>query len=243
MQVSAVFYLLLAIVAFLYASVGHGGASGYLALMSLFNMPPALLKPTALLLNIIISGLAFVQYYRGGHFHTRLFVPLALASVPAAFVGGLLTVSAGIYRPLLGVLLLFPVIKFMGFGSAPHRPIQPAPRAALLLCGGLIGFTSGLIGIGGGVILSPLLLLLGWAPVKTTAGISALFIWVNSLAALGGQWVQGIYFSPQMLYFVAAALPGGLLGAYVGAWQYSSGLLKKVLALVLLIASVKLIFT
>ncbi|OWY16783.1 sulfite exporter TauE/SafE family protein [Sphingobacteriales bacterium UPWRP_1] len=237
------FYLLLALTAFLYASVGHGGASGYLALMALFSLPQQVMKPTALLLNILVSGIAFLQYYRQNGFNTRLFLPLAAASVPAAFAGGLLTLHGALYRQVLGALLVFPAVKLMGWGGTPNPKTKHAPRWQLLLLGAVIGWLSGLIGIGGGVLLSPVLLLSGWANAKTTAGISALFILVNSVSAFGGQWVQGVAVTPQMAALVAAALPGGLAGAYVGANHYSSGMLKKVLAVVLIIASVKLIFS
>lgn len=243
MLVPGLFYLLLLLTAFLYASVGHGGASGYLALMALFGVPNEVMKPTALLLNILVSGIAFFQYYRQNGFNTRLFLPLAAASVPAAFAGGLLNLHGALYRQVLGVLMVFPAAKLMGRDVASNPKPQPAPLWQLLFWGAVIGFLSGLIGIGGGVLLSPLLLFMGWANAKTTAGISALFILVNSVSAFGGQWVQGVAVTPQIVALVATAIPGGLAGAYVGVNYYSSGMLKKALAVVLLIASVKLIFS
>ncbi|OWY25975.1 sulfite exporter TauE/SafE family protein [Sphingobacteriales bacterium UPWRP_1] len=237
------FYLLLILTAFLYASVGHGGASGYLALMALFGVPHEVMKPTALLLNILVSTIAFVQYNRGNNFNMHLFIPLAAASVPAAFAGGLLTISGALYRQILGVMLLFAAARLFFQGSRYQKAVPFPPVWQLLLSGAVIGFFSGLIGIGGGVLLSPMLLFMGWSNAKTTSGISALFILVNSVAGLGGQWAQGIAITPHMAGMVAAAIPGGMAGAYMGAKYYSPEILKKVLALVLLLASGKLILT
>src|SRR6478672_6255509 len=201
-----VFYIALFILAFLYASVGHGGASGYLALMAIYGISPDVMKPTALLLNLFVSVVSFIQFYRGGHFKMNLFWPLALGSVPFAFIGGSIHMDASIYKIILG-------------------------------------FLSGLIGIGGGIILSPILLLLGWSNMKQTAAISALFIFVNSLAGLMGQLSKGIQFNPDMYTYVAVAFVGGLCGAYLGSIKFSQNVLKYALAVVLALAAYKLLFT
>jgi uncharacterized membrane protein YfcA len=237
------FYLLLFLVAFLYASVGHGGASGYLALMAIFSIAPEVMKPTALLLNLFVSLTSFIQFYRGGYFRMKLFLPFALASVPFAFIGGLITIDASIYKQILGWLLLLPVIRFLFFNKIEVEEQKQYSLLLAILIGAVIGFLSGLIGIGGGIILSPVLLLLHWANMKQTAAISALFIFVNSLSGLAGQLTKGIHFTTDMYLYVVIAFIGGLAGAYYGSMKVKQGALKYLLATVLLIAAVKLLVT
>ncbi len=243
MDQALLFNLLLFIVAFLYASVGHGGASGYLALMALFAVAPEQMKPTALMLNLFVSLTSFVQFYRGSHFKWRIFVPLAIASVPMAFAGGLINVDSDIYKRILGGFLLIPVLRFFFLPNVPASELKPASTGLSLVVGAAIGFLSGLIGIGGGIILSPILLMLRWTDQKQTAAISALFIFVNSLSGLGGQLSSGVVFNPDMMLWVAIAFAGGLLGAWVGALRLNQQGLKYLLAFVLLLASYKLLFT
>jgi len=238
-----IFYMLLFIVAFLYASVGHGGASGYLALMAIFSISPEVMKPTALLLNLFVSLTSFIQFYRGKHFLWKIFMPLALASVPMAFVGGLIIVDGSIYKKILGILLLIPVARFLFFANTPVNDLKKSNVALSLVIGAVIGLLSGLIGIGGGIILSPILLILKWTDQKQTAAISALFIFVNSFAGLAGQMTKGIQFNQDMIWYVAIAFAGGLLGAYFGALRFKQTILKNVLAMVLLLAVYKLLFT
>lgn len=238
-----IFYLLLFIVAFLYASVGHGGASGYLALMAIFSVSPNVMKPTALLLNLFVSIIAFIQFYRGGYFKWRIFWPLALASIPMAFVGGMIHVDASIYKKILGLLLLIPIIRFLFFTNIKVDEIKKPPFYLLALIGSVIGFLSGLIGIGGGIILSPVLLLLKWTDMKQAAAISALFIFVNSFSGLAGQVTKGVTFSPDMLAYVAIAFTGGICGAYLGSLRFKQVILKNILAAVLMLATYKLLFT
>jgi len=237
------FYPLLFLVAFLYASVGHGGASGYLALMAIFTISPDVMKPTALLLNLFVSLTSFIQFYRGKHFNWKIFLPFAIASVPLAFLGGLITVDAGIYKKILGLLLLVPIFRFLFFANIQHTEIKKSNTLLSLFIGAAIGFLSGLIGIGGGIILSPVLLLLKWTDMKQTAAISALFIFVNSLAGLGGQLTKGIQFSPDMYVYVAIAFVGGICGAYFGSLKFKQKILKYMLAVVLAVAAYKLLFT
>ena len=237
------FYGLLFLVAFLYASVGHGGASGYLALMAIFSVAPEVMKPTALLLNLFVSLTSFIQFYRGKHFLWKIFLPLALASVPMAFIGGLLVVDGSVYKKLLGLLLLIPVIRFLFFSNTPASELKKSSPVLSVFIGATIGFLSGLIGIGGGIILSPVLLFLKWTDQKQTAAISALFIFVNSLSGLAGQLTKGIQFNANMVWYVAIAFTGGLLGAYFGALKFKQTILKNVLAVVLLLAAYKLLFT
>ncbi len=237
------FYILLFIVAMLYSSVGHGGASGYLALMAIYAFTPGVMKPTALILNLFVSLTSFIQFYRGEHFKWKIFLPLALASIPLAFAGGLITMEASIYKKVLGSLLFIPVVRFLFFANIPDEQLKKSNFALSILIGSLIGFLSGLIGIGGGIILSPILLLLAWTNQKQTAAISALFIFVNSLSGLAGQLTKGINVSPDMLSYVVVAFAGGLCGAYFGALKFNQNILKNTLAVVLMMAGWKLIFT
>ena len=237
------FYPLLFLVAFLYSSVGHGGASGYLALMAIFAISPDVMKPTALLLNLFVSLTSFIQFYRGKHFNWKIFLPFAIASVPMAFVGGLITLDAGIYKKILGLLLIIPIIRFLFFANLKPTEIKKSNIGLSLFIGAAIGFLSGLIGIGGGIILSPVLLLLKWTDMKQTAAISALFIFVNSLAGLAGQLTKGIQFSPDMYLYVVIAFVGGVCGAYFGSLRFKQTLLKYMLAMVLAMAAYKLLFT
>lgn len=238
-----IFYIALFVIAFLYASVGHGGASGYLALMALYGIAPEVMRPSALMLNLFVSSVSFYQFYRGGHFKLQLFWPLAIASVPMAFVGGLLHIDASLYKQVLGVLLIIAVARFFFFGKVNNTELKEPQLIPSLIIGGAIGFLSGLIGIGGGIILSPVLLLLKWSNMKQTAAISALFIFVNSVSGLMGQVYKGINFSSDMTIYVIVAFAGGLLGAYVGSLKLKAAALRNVLAAVLVVAAWKLLFT
>jgi len=238
-----IFYVILFFVAFLYAAVGLGGASGYLALMALYGVAPEEMKPTALVLNLFVSLTSFIQYYRGGYFSKKLFIPIAAASIPLAFIGGMITVEENIYKRILGILLLFPVIRFFFFKNVDDSELKPHNTTIAVVTGGVVGLLSGMIGIGGGIILSPILLLLHWTNQKQTAAISAAFIFVNSVAGLGGMVTQGISFTGDMMMYIIVAFTGGLLGAYLGSKKFNQNVLKYVLATVLLMASYKLLLT
>ncbi len=235
------FYCLLLLVAFLYASVGHGGASGYLALMAIFSIAPNVMKPTALLLNLFVSATSFIQFYRANHFKWKIFLPFAIASIPMAFLGGLVLVNGTMYKRMLGGFLLISAIRFLVFPNFKVAEIKKSNIALSLLIGAVIGLLSGMIGIGGGIILSPVLLLLKWTDQKQTAAISAAFIFVNSVSGLAGQISKGIHFSEDMLLYVVIAFAGGLLGSYFGAIRFKQPVLKNVLAVVLIMAAYKLI--
>ncbi len=236
------FLLCLFVIAFLYAAVGHGGASGYLALMALFGIAPMYMKSTALTLNLFVAGIAFYQYYKHGYFKWTLFFPFALASVPMAFLGGTISIDAHLYKKILAIFLVFAIVRMLGLLGKPKEVVQlVSPSFGLSLVIGLaLGFFSGLIGIGGGIVLSPIILLLGWASMKETAAVSALFIWLNSMAALFGLSLSGTAFYPQMYIWIGVALLGGALGAYNGAVKVNNRYLSYLLALVLFIASIKL---
>lgn len=232
--------LLLAIMAFLYASVGHGGASGYLAVMALFAIAPPVMKQTALLLNLGVSLMSFIAFYRQGFFKWTLFWPFALGSIPAAFLGARIPLADSTYKQILGACLFLAVIRMViTLKEASQRKLNLGMG---VLAGAAIGVLSGMIGIGGGIILSPLLLLFRWASLKEAAAVSALFIFVNSIAGLAGlkTWIP--LDESQMIYWLAASLVGGFLGAKWGAGIASNTKVKWILALVLVIASLKLWF-
>lgn len=237
------FLLILPIVSFLYASVGHGGASGYLALMALFSFAPETMKPTALLLNLFVAGISFYYYYKGGFFNKKMFLCFAMTSIPLAFIGGTIEIDASIYKKILAILLVFAVLKMLNVFGKESDSIKQVKLWQGLLVGGVIGFFSGLIGIGGGIILTPLILLLHWGNMKEAAAVSALFIWVNSAAGLVGQLSSGVHIETETFVLVAIALIGGVLGGYLGSKKINNQKLRYMLAFVLVIACVKLFFT
>jgi uncharacterized membrane protein YfcA len=206
-------------------------------------MTPALMKPTALLLNLFVSLTAFIQFYRNGHFKWKIFLPFALASIPLSFLGGMITLDGNIYKKILGIFLIFPIIRFLFYRNYTDEELKENNILGSIAIGGSIGFVSGLIGIGGGIILSPILLLLRWTNQKQTAAISAMFIFVNSLSGLIGQITKGISLNVSMFEFVGIAFVGGLLGSWLGAFKFNQQFLKYALAIVLAFASYKLLFT
>ncbi|MFH6769120.1 sulfite exporter TauE/SafE family protein [Gaetbulibacter aquiaggeris] len=237
------FFLILPIVSFLYSSVGHGGASGYLALMALFSFAPETMKPTALLLNLFVAGISFYYYYKEGFFNKKLFISFAISSIPLAFLGGTIEIDASIYKKVLAVLLVFAILKMLNVFGKETDTIKQVKLWQGLIVGGIIGFFSGLIGIGGGIILTPLILLLHWGKMKEAAAVSALFIWVNSASGLIGQLSTGISLSKDSFILVAIAIIGGALGGYFGSKKLNNQKLRYILALVLVMASFKLFFT
>tara|TARA_B100001063_G_scaffold142045_1_gene132695 strand:+ start:3826 stop:4569 length:744 start_codon:yes stop_codon:yes gene_type:complete len=237
-----VFLLILPFVSFFYASVGHGGASGYLALMALFSVTPELMKPTALLLNLFVAALAFYYYYKEGYFNKKLFLYFAIASIPMSIIGGYIEVDATIYKNILAVLLLFAILKMLNIFGKESNVIRELKLWQGIVIGGIIGFFSGLIGIGGGIILSPIILLFHWGKMKEAAAVSALFIWVNSAGGLLGQLSSGVSLSLESFGLVAIALIGGFFGAYYGSKKMNNQSLRYLLAMVLVIACIKLFY-
>ncbi len=239
--------LLILLAAALYSSVGHGGASGYLAAMALFGLAPAVMRPTALCLNLIVSSLATFRFWRAGHFRWRTFWPFAVASIPMAFVGGALTLPTNIYKQIVGGVLLFAAARLFlsTLERAPAKEpdeTREAPLALALPLGAFIGLLSGLTGVGGGIFLSPLLLLAGWADARRTAAVSAAFILVNSAAGLLGNPAGLKSVSTALPYFAAAALVGGIAGTEFGSRRLPPRWIRRLLAAVLVVAGLKMIF-
>ena len=228
------------VVAALYASVGHAGASGYIAVMSLAGTAALVIRPTSLTLNVAVASIAAVQFARAGHFDWRLFWPFALPAVPLAFLAGTVQLPLSAFKVLLGIVLLFSAAYF--FWKPHARPVVVPPKRWLAaVVGGLIGVLSGLTGTGGGIFLTPLLLVFGWAAPKPAAAVSAAFILSNSLAGLAG-FVVGSGRTPDVAWqlLVAVAI-GGAVGSQLGATRLAAATIKRLLALVLVIAGGKLL--
>lgn len=234
--------LLFSVVAFLYASVGHGGASGYIALMAIFAFPQSEIKSNALFLNLFVSFISFTQFFKKEEFPFKLFFMLIVFSIPMALLGGMWTLDNKWYKIILGLILFIPIVKFLGF--FPKMQFQVKQNLLLVIVLGiLIGLLSGLLGIGGGIILSPILILLGWCTVKQTAAVSAIFIFVNSLAGLLGKSFATLQFSENIVQILIFTLFGGILGGFFGAKKFKILWIQYTLAFVLLIACFKLFNT
>lgn len=230
------------IVAILYSSVGHGGASGYLAVMALLAVAPEITRPTALTLNVFVASIAAFQFYRSGYFSWRTFLPFAATSIPFAFIGGMIHLPTTVYKLVLGFVLIFAAFRLAWkFGKDVPEAHEPPIWLALII-GALIGLLSGLVGVGGGIFLTPILLLMNWAETKKAAGVSALFILVNSVSGLLGNYEQVSKLPSNVWFWIAAAIAGGIIGSTLGAHRFNSITLRRVLAVVLLFAGVKLIF-
>ena len=234
--------LAIGIVAFLYSSVGHAGASGYIAVMTLFGLAPATIRPTALILNILVASIGAIQFWRAGHFAWRLFWPFALLSVPAAYLGGYLQLPVGILKTLLGIVLLFSAVRLLFRRGDPPDVHSPSPPAAISV-GGIIGFLSGLTGTGGGIFLTPTLLFFRWAHIRQAAAVSALFILVNSIAGLVGYFTATNSVPSLGLVLGGAAIIGGIFGSHLGSRRFPVRTISLLLATVLVIAGTKLLLT
>lgn len=237
---------LIFLAATLYSSVGHAGASGYLAAMALFGLAPETMRPAALALNILVAALATYRYTRAGQNDFRLVIPFAIASIPAAFIGGMLSVPPAIYKPILGIILLFSAVQLLRTAqqSEPKETtVTPPSRAMASLTGGGLGLLAGISGTGGGIFLSPLALFLHWAPTRKVSGIAASFILVNSVAGLAGTRFSTDTLPAALPYWAFAVLAGGLLGTYLGTRKLTIPGIRSLLAVVLLVAAGKMLLT
>ena len=236
----------LLIIAAMYSSVGHGGASGYLAVLSLTayaSNDPIWLKQHAWSLNLLVAGIAFLAYKKSGFFDVKFASPFIIASIPAAFIGGYLLVDNTVYDILLSLTLIFAAWKLYSTKDS-HYSVginKPPPLHIAIGVGFVIGFLSGIIGVGGGIFLSPIILLFGWSDPKTTAGISAVFIWVNSFSGLVGSTVSGqiALDLSTLIPFSIAVLIGGYIGSKFGSEKFSQNSIKKMLVVVMCIAAIR----
>jgi uncharacterized membrane protein YfcA len=230
--------------AFGYAAVGHGGASAYIAAMALAGIAPAQMRPIALVLNVLVSTVATYKFWRAGHFRWRLFWPFAVVSIPCAYLGGAISLPGHAYKILVGVVLLYAAWQLWRSARAGEemREIRQPPIAAAMAIGAAMGLLSGLTGVGGGIFLSPLLLMLGWAGTKQTSAVAAPFILVNSLAGLAALFVEKTAALPSYVWILAVAvLAGGWLGAEYGSRRFANPIVRQVLAVVLALAGGKMV--
>jgi hypothetical protein len=231
------------VAAFVYASVGHGGASAYIAAMALAGIAPVEMRPIALALNIVVSSLAAYKFWRAGYFRWRLFWPFAAVSIPFAYLGGAITLPGNLYKIVVGVVLVYAAWQLWRSGRAGEemKPVREPAIALAMAIGAAMGLLSGLTGVGGGIFLSPLLLMLGWAGTKQTSAVAAPFILVNSVAGLAAGFVAGTAALPQSTWALAAAvLVGGWLGAEYGSRRFANPAVRRVLAVVLAVAGSKM---
>ncbi|MBF0276623.1 MAG: sulfite exporter TauE/SafE family protein [SAR324 cluster bacterium] len=234
--------ILILLTAILYSSVGHGGGSGYLAAMALFSVTPMVMKPTALVLGMLVAGIGTFKYFRAGFFRWPVFWPFALGSIPSAFVGGSLALPASVYNPIVGSILLLAAFRlFRTAAVITKEMVKTAPLWLAILSGIVIGLLSGMTGVGGGLFLGPLLLFTGWAETRQSSGITAAFIFVNSIAGLSGHLSRVDSLPGIIPFWAGAAILGGWIGAEFGSRRLNKATLRKVLALVLLVAGSKMI--
>lgn len=226
-----------------FAIAGHSGASAYLAIFSVLGMTPDIIKPSVLALNIVVASIASYKFIRAGHFSWRLIWPFILTSVPASFLGGLITLPTPFYRILVGIVLVYAALRMLFDLPKKDRSPSELPSIKLsLLLGAGIGFTGGLIGIGGGILLSPVLLLTNWAGPQLTAGTVAVFVLVNSISGFLGHWSTSMHLPPQLPIWGLAALIGGFIGAEIGSRRLSANTIRRMLGLILLLAGLRMFF-
>lgn len=235
---------LMAIAAALYSSVGHGGASAYLAIMALFSVAPEVMRPTALALNLVVATYAAARFALNRQTNWRLLAAFALTAVPAAFVGGSIALPPELYRPLVGVVLLGAAVRlFWQPERLAERPLHSPSLAVTLPAGAALGLLAGLTGTGGGIFLSPLIILFGWEDARKTAGVAAAFIVLNSLAGLAGNLASVEQIPPELPILAAAVFVGALAGSWLGVSRLPRHRLLQALAIVLVIAALKLLLS
>lgn len=228
------------VVAIMYASVGHGGASGYLAIMALFSLHPEALKPTALMLNIVVAGVGTYLYCSAGQFSWRVFWPFVITSIPMSFLGGTFTLPPDYYRPVLGLFLFYAAWRLFVRHRADEYESKPPSLPLAMIVGGVLGFASGIIGVGGGIFLSPLMIILRWAKVREVSGIAALFILVNSISGLFGH-MSSLQHVPEYAPVLAGtALVGGTIGALCGSRHLPVATILKAMSFMMVLAGGKM---
>lgn len=229
--------------AILYSSVGHAGASGYLAIMSLLAFAPDVIKPTSLVLNIAVAGIASWRYLSAGCFDRKVFWPVALVALPMAFVGGALQLPPRAFAIVAGVFLLASALLMTWRAMFPpsDAELRPMPLGVSAAIGLPVGLLSGIIGVGGGIFLSPILIQGRWAALRHVSGISALFILVNSISGLLGRLTAELSFEPFLPWWLLAVVAGGAIGSHLGVSRFGARAILIALSLVLLTAGVKLL--
>ncbi len=241
-------FLLFIVIATLYSSVGHAGASGYLAIMVLLSFAPETIKPTSLILNIVVSFIASVKFIRAGYFDRKIFLSFVITSIPFAFVGGYIKIDPHWFKLFAGLFLLFSAL-FLSIktyiettqGDSKALPVYAGPVLGPVL-GSVIGLVSGLVGVGGGIFLSPILIIANWTSAKKASGIAALFIFVNSVSGLAGHFTAFNTVNLDIFYWIIAVIIGGLLGSTLGTSKFSNKIIMSCLFVVLLSAGLKFIF-
>ena len=233
---------LIFLAALLFSSVGHGGASAYLAVFALASMAPAEMRPAALSLNVLVASIGLYKFYQVGAFNWSLFWPIALTSIPAAFIGGQITLANNSYKVLVGATLLYAAWTiFRNANQSDDVHVRPVAKPVLLTLGAALGFVSGLTGVGGGIFLSPILLYFCWAKTKVISGVAAAFILVNSISGLLGFLSKSPSLPVGLIYWALAAVLGGLIGAQYGSRKLANPTIRKLLALVLVFAGSKMV--
>jgi len=235
--------LIFLLIALLYSSVGQGGASGYLAVMALAGLSPSVMRPAALSLNVVVTLLGTFLYWRAGLIRWKLLFLLVLPSAPAAFLGAMVNLPEGIYRELIGLVLLYAAWKTLCWGAKDRAHLHPPdiPLSLAVMTGAGIGFLSGLTGVGGGIFLTPLLILAGWTDTRHAAGISSAFILINSIAGLMGLGVSDSILTWPLLGWMLSVCMGAFIGSLLGANRLSPLIQSRLLALVLFIAGIKML--
>jgi len=230
--------------ALLFSSVGHGGASAYLAAFALIGMTPVSMRPAALFLNVLVASIGLYKFYKVSAFDWQLFWPIAFTSVPAAFVGGQMTLPNPVYKIVVGLCLIYAAYTiFVQANKMDDVQVQPVSKFVRMALGAGLGFLAGLTGVGGGIFLSPILLFFKWAKTKVISGVAAAFILVNSISGLFGFLTKSPSLPNGLIWFALAAVMGGLIGAEYGSRKLANPVIRKILALVLVFAGSKMFFS
>lgn len=231
-------------VSLLYSSVGHAGASGYLAIMVLLSFAPASIKPTSLILNIVVASIASFNFIKAGQFDKKIFLSFIITALPMAFVGGYISINPAYFKLIAGLFLIVSacMLFLREYIKTSANNIRPMPKAWGLGIGSFIGLFSGLIGVGGGIFLSPIIIITNWTTVKNASGVAALFILFNSVAGLAGHMTALNKIDFDILYWVVAVIIGGIIGSYFGTKRFNSKIIVTLLFVVLITAGAKFIF-